>query len=448
MQIWNKYKNLVMSSFPELGSPEDGIAYWRDYLFIITLLYIVPLSLLALIPGVIVSITGKLYSIAIFDVFAAVFLAVISFTSWFSIFTRKILFTIMVYLLAIVMLTALGSYGPGLIYLLAVSVFMVIIFPYRYAFLPVFINILFCIAYGLLIYLEIFEIHQSDSQQIIEWAAISTNLIFLNAVFSVLIPKMFGGMQKSLEEQRILKEALSVNQKNLETSLKTLKIKNRELEQFAYVTSHDLQEPLRMISSFLTQLKKKYGNQLDEKALKYIDFAVGGSKKMRSVILSLLDFALVDKYEYELEQFDLKELINELKNYNKIEAHLSINYSGVPVINSYKKPLTVVLQNLLNNAIKFKREGIDPEINIEAKESESEWQFTFRDNGIGIESEYHDKIFIIFQRLHNEDKYKGAGMGLSIVKKLIEHMNGRIWVESNPENGSTFYFTISKNIEL
>ncbi len=224
---------------------------------------------------------------------------------------------------------------------------------------------------------------------------------------------------------------------------------NEELEQFAYVASHDLQEPLRMVTSFLSQLEKKYGGQLDEKAHTYIDFAVDGATRMRQIILDLLEFSRIGKYSDELENVDLTEIVGQAKVLlRKIieEKNAIVIYKNLPKIRAYRSPIVQVFQNLISNGLKYAKADVAPIIEIKAKEFKNEWQFAIKDNGIGIDKDYYDKIFVIFQRLHGKTEYSGTGMGLAIVKKIIENFGGKIWLKSIEGKGSTFYFTIKKEI--
>ena len=237
-----------------------------------------------------------------------------------------------------------------------------------------------------------------------------------------------------------LNETLHKNARELATS-------NAELEQFAYVASHDLQEPLRMVTSFLTQIEKKYGNILDEKGKKYIYFAVDGAKRMRRIILDLLEFSRVGRLESKLETVDVQELLTDvtaLCQKQVEETNGKVSFISLPVISTYKIPLRQIFQNLLSNALKYHTPGVAPEIIISSLEREDEWEFSVSDNGIAIEKEYFEKIFVIFQRLHNKDEYVGTGMGLAICKKIVETMGGKIWLQSAIGKGSTFFFTIKK----
>lgn len=228
-----------------------------------------------------------------------------------------------------------------------------------------------------------------------------------------------------------------------------LKRSNEELEQFAYIASHDLQEPLRMVTSFLTQLEKKYKPQLDEKAQEYIFYAVDGATRMRRIILDLLEYSRVGRIDQELESIDLNDLIAEVIQLNKAlidETHAVIDWDHLPVIKAHHTPLQHVFQNFISNGLKYQRSGNKPVIKIEATETATHWQFSVSDNGIGIEPQFHKKIFNIFQRLHGKQEYSGSGIGLAICKKVIENYQGEIWVESGTDEGSTFYFTINKHL--
>jgi PAS domain S-box-containing protein len=236
--------------------------------------------------------------------------------------------------------------------------------------------------------------------------------------------------------------------KHLQKQTKELAMSNAELEQFAYVASHDLQEPLRMVTGFLSQLEKKYGAIIDDKGKQYIHFAVDGAKRMRQIILDLLEFSRVGRSEEGVEKVDVNQIINDvLALYRKQiqEQRAKISVDVLPVIKTLNVPLRQVFQNLISNSLKYQKNGCAPMIHISCDDIKGYWRFCVKDNGIGIDPEYFDKIFIIFQRLHNKDEYSGTGMGLAVTKKIIENLSGRIWVESAEGKGSAFYFTILKN---
>lgn len=258
--------------------------------------------------------------------------------------------------------------------------------------------------------------------------------------------RFYGSFQDITERKNQEAQLLELN-RSLQTYTKELERSNEELEQFAFITSHDLQEPLRMISSFMEQLKRKYGNQLDEKALQYIHFATDGAKRMKQIILDLLDYSRAGKPTDPMEKVDVNDILSEYKLLRRkviAEKSATIYASELPLIYSYKAAIAQVFHSLLDNAIKYSKEGIAPHIEVTASENKKEWKFAVKDNGIGIDAAFYDKIFIIFQRLHDRNEFDGNGIGLSIAKKHVEFLGGKIWIESAPEEGSTFYFTITK----
>jgi PAS domain S-box-containing protein len=228
-------------------------------------------------------------------------------------------------------------------------------------------------------------------------------------------------------------------------AMESIKKSNSELEQFAYVASHDLQEPLRMITSFLTQLEKKYADALDEKAKEYIFYAVDGAKRMRHIILDLLEYSRVGKSNDKISAIDINEIISDfevLHSKQIEELNAVIVKKNLPVLKNYKTPIRQLFQNIISNGLKYHRKDIKPEIVIEAVSLNDSWMFTISDNGIGIDKQYFSNIFEIFQRLHNKDEYSGTGIGLSISQKIIDKLGGKIWLESEIGKGSSFHFTI------
>ncbi|RYY26600.1 MAG: PAS domain S-box protein [Chitinophagaceae bacterium] len=258
--------------------------------------------------------------------------------------------------------------------------------------------------------------------------------------------RMVGAMN-DISYQKEFEESLTRLNKVLGEQARDLAISNNELEQFAYVASHDLQEPLRMVTSFLKQLENKYSAVLDDRAKQYIYFAVDGAKRMKQIILDLLEFSRVGRGDERLEMVDVKLLVEEslMLFANQVdETQAIITIHSLPEVLTYKTPFRQVFQNLLSNAIKYRKPDRVPSIEISASENESDWQFIVKDNGIGISKEYHERIFVIFQRLHNRDEYSGTGIGLAIVKKIINNLGGSIWIDSDEGKGTSINFTIPK----
>jgi len=223
---------------------------------------------------------------------------------------------------------------------------------------------------------------------------------------------------------------------------------NKELEQFAYVASHDLQEPLRIITSYLQIIEKKYKYKIDKDADTFIHFTVDAAARMHTLINDLLTYSRVGSKGKEFLNTDSNAIVKKaLDNlYTSVnETHAKISFSTLPHIQADESQMVQVFQNIIGNAIKFSS-GKTPEIKIAASDKETHWLFSISDNGIGIQKEYMDKIFIIFQRLHSIAEYPGTGIGLAICRKIIERHGGTIWAESEFGKGTTFNFTINKNM--
>ena len=225
---------------------------------------------------------------------------------------------------------------------------------------------------------------------------------------------------------------------------------NDELQQFAYVSSHDLQEPLRMVASFTQLLAKRYKGRLDSDADEFINFAVDGCNRMQALIRDLLAYSRAGTDGKALCKVSGKDALQGALTNLRITIEQSgavVSYDSLPTINANQTLLTQVFQNLVGNAIKY-RSAEAPRVHVSAeKNAHNEWIFSVRDNGLGIDPQYFERIFVLFQRLHGRNEFEGTGIGLTICKKVLERMGGRIWVESQPEQGSTFYFALPERSE-
>lgn len=251
------------------------------------------------------------------------------------------------------------------------------------------------------------------------------------------------GVQEDITERKAAELELKRYSQELERS-------NRELQQFAYVASHDLQEPLRMISSYMTLLKRRYEGQLGGDADDFINFAVDGAKRMKQLINDLLQYSRVGTHKKPFTFIDLNDILNQVLLNLQVclqENDARVTHDPLPQIMADDIQLTQLFQNLISNALKFRKKE-PPNIHIGSSRKNGLWQFSVKDNGIGIEAEFASRIFIIFQRLHRMADYPGTGIGLAICKKIVERHGGEIWVESVPGEGSTFHFTIPVNHEF
>jgi signal transduction histidine kinase len=250
-------------------------------------------------------------------------------------------------------------------------------------------------------------------------------------------------VRRALEERR-LRELRRQSERELAHKATELARSNAELEQFAYVASHDLQEPLRMIANYTQLLAERYLGKLDEQADKYIHYSVDGAVRMQALIQDLLKFSRVGNAEIKPRTTECRALVEQaVKNLQAAveESGAVVNWNSLPVVMADSSQLTQVFQNLIANAIKF-HGSETPVIQIDSEKKDQEWVLTVSDNGIGIPAESWQDIFVIFRRLHTRTEYAGNGIGLSICKKIIERHGGKIWIEAQAMPGSCFRFTL------
>jgi signal transduction histidine kinase len=258
-----------------------------------------------------------------------------------------------------------------------------------------------------------------------------------------------AGLAGSAVERLHNEHELNRHRADLEELVKArtteLERSNKELEQFAYISSHDLQEPLRQVQAFVQLLRNRYQGKLDDKADQYIQFASDGAARMGDLVRGLLDYSRVGNQDQPCPPASCRQALETaLANLQTSigEAQARVTHDELPTVTVEPTQLTQLFQNLIGNAVKFRRTGVPPEIHVGARQEDSHWLLWVKDNGIGIKPEYQEKVFQIFQRLHTREKYPGTGIGLAICKKIVEHHGGRLWIESQIGQGSTFYFSL------
>ncbi|MEO9893741.1 ATP-binding protein [Aurantibacter sp.] len=284
------------------------------------------------------------------------------------------------------------------------------------------------------------------------FSEIKTSVIIVNRIFAIMAVWLVAGMLKHIKKNEAIiieknETILDITNQKLDQKIAELEIKNKELAQITYIVSHDLQEPLNTISSFTQLLQKEFKGKLDEGPSTYLSFVSEASIRMRNLIKDVLDHSRIG-LKKEVEEIDLNTVLVDLQKdlhstIDKTEAVLNID--PLPKIKGYGMDIKLLFQNLITNAIKFKKPEVKPQIKISAEESSDHYSFSIQDNGIGIAEEHQNKIFSIFQRLHSNKEYEGTGIGLAHCKKIVELHQGTINVSSIPNQGSNFIFTIKKN---
>ena len=294
------------------------------------------------------------------------------------------------------------------------------------------------------------------------------NVEFVSIVYEVEHRKVIQCVIRDITERKKLEEELRKHREHLEETVaeRTAELtkeiterkqaeeklkqtvaelghSNEELQGFAHVASHDLQEPLRMVASYVQLLERRYKDNLDADANDFINFAVDGTKRMQNLINDLLSYSRVGSRSKPFEPTNIEQVFEAAMDNLRVaieESKAEVTHEPLPTVTADEGQMVQVFQNLLSNAIKFRRKE-PPRVHVAAEQKGGEWIFSVRDNGIGIEPQYFERIFIIFQRLHGQE-YPGTGAGLAIAKRIVEHHGGRIWVESEPGKGSIFYFSI------
>ncbi|MFI7507959.1 ATP-binding protein [Micromonospora aurantiaca] len=259
------------------------------------------------------------------------------------------------------------------------------------------------------------------------------------------IDQMRMKIARDLDEVREARERIEWVNSQLQKQAEELTRSNRDLEQFAYVASHDLQEPLRKVASFCQLLQRRYAGQLDERADQYIAFAVDGAQRMQRLINDLLAFSRIGRLTTGFTEVDLNKVMGDVAGQTEAAlqyADAELTWGEMPTIRGEEPLLTNLLVNLVSNSVKFRRPDVPAKVHVSARLVDGEWEISCRDNGIGIEPEFADKIFVIFQRLHSKDAYPGTGIGLAIVKKIVEYHGGRVWVDTDADEGTTIRFTL------
>jgi signal transduction histidine kinase len=282
-------------------------------------------------------------------------------------------------------------------------------------------------------------------------ALLSSSLVLFVLLYE--ITKLYAQLVRAVLARAELLAMLDKKNQDLEAANEELAQRsqelarsNAELEQLAYIASHDLQEPLRMVASYLQLLEQRYGERLDADAHEFIEFAVDGATRMQALIDDLLTYSRVGSRAQPLQPTDCMAVVEAVIRSVRVaieESGTRVTYDPLPTVTGDATQLMQLFQNLIANAIKFRRDQ-GPEIHIHAEPEDGFWRFSVQDNGIGIAPEYFDRIFVMFQRLHSRSTYSGTGIGLAICQKIVERHGGRIWVESTPGTGSTFQFTLPR----
>ena len=437
----NHYESVMLKRVLPEKENFTTLAYLRILIFYKSLIYILPFAFLVLIPGIYYSIkTGENY-VAIFDIITYITIVSLIFINRISITIKKLIFTVMMFHLSFQLFFRLDNITVGMLYWLISNISIALLYSKRTTLFFGVFNFILSVIIGLLIAFGNFHIISKSNDELTEWVVTSLNMQFLNIIISILIDYILIKLQHVIFIQ-------NETHKNLENSVLMLQNKNDELEHMTYVASHDLQEPLRMVTSFLAQLDKKYKDQLDQRGKQYIHFAMDGANKMRDVMLEVLAFSKIGMNQSKQEEVNINELVDEVLWMNRKliqENNSQLIIDQLPIIYGHRILLRTLFTNLISNAVKYKSHTRISIIKVEYHEENDMHVFEITDNGIGIPAEKLEQIFLLFNRGdYKNNQVQGSGIGLTICKKIILLMKGNIHVESTLHEGSTFRLKFPK----
>lgn len=436
-----RYESYMLKRvLPEQGN-FSALDYLRSVVFFRAIIYIFPFAFIIIIPGTFFILKTGDQLMAIINLLSYVFIIPLILIKTIPSNIKKIIFTSIMFHLSFQLFFRMENTTFGMMYWLVSNVSVVLIYSKKTFFFIGVANAVICFMIGVLIKFGYFHFNTTINNELFEWIEIAINMLFINLIVSVSVDHILTKLQQVINDQ-------IETRKNLEKSLIQLQNKNDELEHMTYVASHDLQEPLRMVTSFLTQLDTKYKDQLDQRGKQYIHYAMNGAVKMREVMLEILAFSKIGMDNSQIELIHLNELVDEVLWMNRKliqENNSQIIIEQLPDMLGHKILLRTLFTNLISNAVKYKSNARISIVKLTCDIEENDYVFKIIDNGIGIPDEKKDQIFQLFNRGDvNKNQVQGSGIGLAICKKITLLMNGEISVSSVYNEGCTFTVRLPK----
>lgn len=460
MSFWDKYQQEIIKNCSDPIDNERTLSYWRNLLFANTLVYLIPLIALLLIPSIVYCFLEGYYLLIFLNIKIFIVTAMVALIPGLSVNFRKRIFCVFAFIHSIILLIYLGDFGGGLIFLMGVSIFYITIFPNKYAFGPVYLNAIFGVLFAFVIKYDLVILHESVRGKVFEWTITFLSMVFLVTIFSTLLPRLFSNMQTTIDKQKELQEELNDKNKDLLQSEHKLRMLNKELESrvedrtkdleklnqqlktFSYSISHDLQVPIRAINIFTFALEKEAKDELSDEGKDFLKKIITSTQKMTDLIQSLLKFSQVTNQGFVKKEINTNAMVKAVWINLLHQNSKAINFkqNELPSIKGDPILIQQVFENLLLNAVKYSSKREDPFIEVGVKKGNV---FFVKDNGVGFDMSNHERIFNIFTRVHTDKQFKGTGVGLSMVKLIVEKHGGEVWVEAAIDKGATFYFTIN-----
>lgn len=424
----------------------DELDYLKDVIFIRSLVYVYSLSIFVLIPGIIYGISINNMLVVFWDVVTYIVIFILTYPSKVKLSIRKWIFVLSIYLLGFQLLLELGMDGAGILFWVIGNITSSLIFNKIQLLFVSIVNVIVFLYIGYIIYFGLTPETFSKSLSLYDWFIISIHNIYLSFIISLVLNQLLNVMKRVLIKEKKLQISVKKTAKKISTSNELLKKKNVQLEQIAYITAKELKEPLVIVAENLQFIAENIENKVDEKGAKYLYFANEGAERMGILIDGMVKLAKIDQHDFQFSEISLRKLIIEQFNYynlNQKNAQLILEIPDVIFIND-KLLITKLLAIFFSNSFNFRKKNSDLIIQVKLIEVNNVWELSFTDNGIGIDSIYFERIFQIYQRLHNQNEYPGHGIGLALSKRIVTKLNGQIQVYSTKNIGSRFTIIIPK----
>lgn len=424
----------------------DELDYLKDVIFIRSLVYVYSLSIFVLIPGIIYGISINNMLVVFWDIVTYIVIFILTYPSKVKLSIRKWIFVLSIYLLGFQLLLELGMDGAGILFWVIGNITSSLIFNKIQLLFVSIVNVIVFLYIGYVIYFGLTPETFSKSLSFYDWFIISIHNIYLSFIISLVLNQLLNVMKRVLIKEKKLQISVKKTAKKISTSNELLKKKNVQLEQIAYITAKELKEPLVIVAENLQYISENIENKVDEKGAKYLYFANEGAERMGILIDGMVKLAKIDQHDFQFSEISLRKLIIEQFNYynlNQKNAQLILEIPDVIFIND-KLLITKLLAIFFSNSFNFRKKNSDLIIQVKLIEVNNVWELSFTDNGIGIDSIYFERIFQIYQRLHNQNEYPGHGIGLALSKRIVTKLNGQIQVCSTKNIGSRFTIIIPK----
>lgn len=424
----------------------DDLEYLKDVIFIKSLVYVYSLSIFVLIPGIVYGISINNMLVVFWDVLTYVIIFALTYPSKVKLSIRKWIFVLSIYLLGFQLLYELGMDGAGILFWIIGNITSSLIFNKIQLLFVTIVNAIVFLYIGYIIYYGLTPETFSKSLSIHDWLIITIHNIYLSFIISSILNELLAVLKRVLLKEKKLQVSVENTAENILISNSLLKKKNVQLEQIAYITAKELKEPLVIVAENLQFIAENIESKVDEKGAKYLYFANEGAERMGMLIDGMVKLAKIDQHDFQFSEISLRMLIIEQFNYynlNQKNAQLILEIPDVIFIND-KHLITKLLAIFFSNSFNFRKKNSDLIIQVKLIEVNNDWELSFTDNGIGIDSIYFERIFQIYQRLHNQNEYPGHGIGLALSKRIVTKLNGQIQVCSTKNIGSRFTIIIPK----